>query len=317
MQASLPASLRYANWELASEDSPMHRAEFMITQEPETLSVERYHMQGKLPLGRQLVPVPTEVNWNFDREGKVTGLFHRYFSYVWPFWQTVTTEIAPREEALFDNAECEDATDAERARLLYSKDKEDAIALVASRSINHVRMEAAFSLANEDGNFYIYNPHARTRSRAIPEDKLIEAVCGSPQPHIGVATYHLDGIYDNGAPSLKIALKEKGQNCDHIHRNILFGAIARLFGFDDRDRLVAAGEVKEKDGELATKLVVPKARIITAKRIDVAISTIFGASMFGALIATYRTNPGPISIATGIASCHFLFQAYSRYHKKD
>lgn len=310
MQAVSNASAYFANWNVADPGHPIHKTEHKLTQDPKSLTVVQYPMDKKLVLSQ-------EMHWKYDHgQGRITALVHRSFSFLRPFWDYVTTRIEePALEPLFENAEREYSIGDEQTPLVSRKDKEEYVPLVSVRRVKQVH--PPFNLTREGENFYFYDSHTLTRSRAIPEEALVAAVCGSPQPHIGVATYHLQGITANGVPDIMIALKEKGQKSERVHTIILTRTIARLFGFDNRDKLVAVGEVRENDSEVSSKFAVPPQRVITAKRIDVTVSTLLGASIFGVLVATYKTNPGAISILAGGVSCLWLFNAYSRSHRKD
>ncbi len=270
------------HWQIAEPDHLISIAEHVLTQQPERFSVTSFALQNRPPLSNRF-------EWLVEA-GRIVAFANEHFSYFCPFWQPVNT----------------------KARAPYAGDDNDfalneAISLRGQTTQN----PTPFYFTNEGSDFYFYDTRNNVRSRAIPEADLITSLCGTPQPHLAIASCHFVGITNEGIPHLGVALKLKGESSDFIHK-----PVARLIGLDDRDLLVAVGEIGPSgllDHNI--RLQVPAKQTITARRIDVAVHAFFGLACAVVLATTSTTHQGGRSIIALIGTAAGLCKAYSRYQR--
>ncbi len=266
-----------ANMQVADPNHPVYRAEYILTQESNRLAVTQFPMDAKLPVA--------ETFWE-TTAGRTTGLFVRYFSYFWTKETTIKNH---------DGAESD----------------EDIPLMRSSAPI-----QSPFRIETVKDSFYFVDSTSKVRSREIPKDTFIRCLCGSPQPHLDVKTVHMDTIAADGTPIFYIALVQKGEHADFIHHNFIFRALARMIGFDDRDRLVAVGKVKKVDLlDDRDTFLTPKQPIITAKRIDTAVHALVAIAGFSILAATYQTSPGARSFIATVGVASAIIKGLSRYYR--
>lgn len=257
-------------------DHPLARLEHAVTQSPESIKIEQFSSasRGKVVAGN--------FSWR-TQAGRVVEFANTSFSYIFPFFKDVQTAFLPA----------------------YAEYSEEHVPLLQ----NQVEELSQFSLEKEDGSFYFCERRQKIRSRPIEEQKLIENLCGAPQPHLRVASTWFVRANEEGIPTFGIALKQAGQESDFIPR-----WLARLINMDDRDTLAAVGEVSPAnifDGQ--PTLIVPKKPLLTTRSVDIAFHSALGLACAGVLAATYATSPGGRSVIASIGACAGLFRAYSRY----
>ncbi len=272
-------------YQIAEANHPLSYAEHVLTLGSQKLKFSQFPLDQKIPL-------TGERSWIFE-SGRITGIVVNYFSYVFPFWQTVEKRLEPEYQQVSD-------------------DFSDAVPLVSKKQ----KVTSPFNFDSENGKYYFYEGARGIRSREIPEEQLVATLCGGPQPHLGIAMCHLNSISAQGIPDLLIGIKQKGEHGDFIHKNFITRAIARLIGFDDRARLVAFGRIQaagllDED----TKFQVPAKPVITARRIDTAFHSLAAAGCFALLAATYQTSPGGRSFIAAIGTITGMAYAYSRYYR--
>lgn len=277
----------YAKWDVAPPGHPIYLAEHILTQEPQKLTVSRYPMDKKIPLNG-------EFSWRIAG-GRITEFVVKHFPFFWPFQSQLETTIRPESELLAN----------------HDFEQEEYVPLL-SQERNAV---SPFSFTKEpDGSCFFFDGHSQLRSRAIPENVLIKSLCDGPKPHIGLASYRLQGISADGIPNLLVALKQKGDYRNGLHKSFVIKPLARLLGLEDRDMLIAVGEVKEA-GVFSSdsKFAVPEQQLFTARRVDTAIKTLFGLGLFGAVCSAYKSTPGAFSLSVVGCSLLVLLEAYSSY----
>lgn len=278
----------YAKWDVAPPGHPIYLAEHTLTQEPQKLTVSKYPMNKKIPLNG-------EFSWRIAG-GRITEFVVKHFPFFWPFQSQVETTIRPESELLAN----------------HDFEQEEYVPLLRQEK----KAVSPFSFTKEqDGSCFFIDGHSRLRSRAIPENVLIRSLCDGPKPHIGLASYRLQGISAEGIPNLLVALKQKGDFRAGLHNSFLIKPFARLLGLEDRDMLVAVGEVKEAGVFSDSKLEVPEQQLFTARRVDTAIKAFFGLGLFGAVCSAYKSTPGAFSLS--VAGCSFLvmLEAYASFSR--
>ena len=271
-----------SNFRVADPTDIVSKAAYTLQFQPEKLYVEQFPQNKKIPLDNN------DHSW-INQSGRITGLVTKYFSYVLPFWQTVETRLEP---------EYEEASES-----------------VPLSSMSQ-RIVSPFNFASENGTFFFYEGHRQIRSHGIPEETLVSSLCGSPQPHLGIGIHRLNSISLDGVPDLFIGIKQKGENADLIHKNFITRAIARVIGFDDRERLVAFGRVQAA-GLLdePTTFKTPTKPLITAKKIDTTYYALIATGCFATIAATFQSSPGGRSVIGAIVMAGAVAKAYSSYYR--
>lgn len=271
-----------SNFRVADATDLVSRAEYTLQFQSEKLHIEQFPQNKKIPLD------DSEHTW-ITASGRITGLATKYFSYVLPFWQTVETRLEPEYEEV-----------------------SESVPLTATSQ----RVVSPFNFTSENGTFFFYEGHRKIRSPGIPEEALVTSLCGGPQPHLGIGIHHLNSISAEGVPDLLIGIKQKGEHADLIHKNFLARGLARLIGFDDRERLVAFGHIHAA-GLLDehTTFNTPAKPIITARRIDTTFYALVAAGSFATIAATFQSSPGGRSLIGAIVMAGALAKAYSRYYR--
>ncbi|MCE5294681.1 MAG: hypothetical protein LLF94_08730 [Chlamydiales bacterium] len=279
----------FANWPMASVTHPICQAEHTLTQEPGKLTVDAF------PMDKKMLPLDDEYYWK-KLEGRVSAFVVKYNPFIWPFTKSVETTISSRDA---DEALSHDFN--EESVPLLRQDKPTT---------------SPFQLTKEKDQYFFYDSRAHVRSRGFTEEALVTSVCGKPQPHIGIASCNLQNITVDGIPNMVVALRQKGDFRPSLHRSFIIKPFARLLGLDDRDRLVAVGEVKKAGLLDEAKFEVPNEPVITARQVDTTIKTLFGLGIFSAAAVAYDQTPGYFSLGAVGCSLFVLFEAYSSYSQK-